>query len=120
MISDAIHLLNDHNLQLPLNLIAHSITFTGIFYVAMHNRNLKQWHITPLWYLGLASLFAAITILLQYIIGPEFPLSYWNMSLFIETVSNLTLAGIAAVMFIGTVRTDLKGRKKRLEKQKEE
>jgi hypothetical protein len=117
MITSIIQFLNDYNLQLPLNLIAHSIIFTATFYVAMHNRNLKQWHITPLWYLGLASLFTAITILLQYMIGPEFPLSYWNLSLFSETLSNIALAGIAGVMFIGTVRSDLKGRRKRLQEQ---
>jgi peptidoglycan biosynthesis protein MviN/MurJ (putative lipid II flippase) len=120
MITSIIQFLNDYGLQLPLNLIAHSIIFTGTFYVALHNRNLKHWHITPLWYVGLASLFTAITILLQYMIGPEFPLSYWNLSLFTETLSNLALAGIAGVMFIGTVRSDLKGRRKRLEMQKEQ
>jgi len=120
MITSIIQFLNDYGLQLPLNLIAHSIIFTATFYVAMHNRNLKQWHITPLWYVGLASLFTAITILLHYMIGPEFPLSYWNLSLFTETLSNLALAGIAGVMFIGTVRSDLKGRRKRLEMQKEQ
>lgn len=120
MITSIIQFLNDYGLQLPINLIAHSIIFTGTFYVALHNRNLKHWHITPLWYVGLASLFTAITILLQYMIGPEFPLSYWNLSLFTETLSNLALAGIAAVMFIGTVRSDLKGRRKRIEMQKEQ
>jgi hypothetical protein len=113
MITSIIQFLNDYSLQLPINLIAHSVTFMGIFYVAIHNRNLKQLHITPLWYLGLASLFTAVTILLQYMIGPEFPLSYWNISLFAETLSNIMLAVIAAVMFIGTVRSDLRERKKR-------
>jgi hypothetical protein len=113
MITSIIQFLNDYSLQLPINLIAHSVTFMGIFYVAIHNRNLKQWHITPLWYLGLASLFTAVTILLQYMIGPEFPLSYWNLSLFAETLSNTMLAVIATVMFIGTVRSDLRERKKR-------
>jgi hypothetical protein len=113
MITSIIQFLNDYSLQLPINLIAHSVTFMGIFYVAIHNRNLNQLHITPLWYLGLASLFTSVTILLQYMIGPEFPLSYWNISLFAETLSNIMLAVISAVMFIGTVRSDLRERKKR-------
>ncbi len=117
MITSIIQFLNDYGLQLPINLIAHSIIFTGTFYVALHNRNLKHWHITPLWYVGLASLFTAITILLQYMVGPEFPLSYWNLSLFTETLSNISLAAIAAIMFIGTVRSDLKGRRKRMQEK---
>lgn len=117
MITSIIQFLNDYNLQLPINLIAHSIIFSGTFYVVLHNRNLKHWHITPLWYLGLTSLFTAITILLQYMVGPEFPLSYWNLSLFAETLSNIALAGIAAVMFIGTIRSDLKGRRKRMQEE---
>jgi energy-converting hydrogenase Eha subunit C len=98
---------------MPLNLIAHSVIFAGTFYVALHNRSLKQWHITPLWYMGLASLLASISILCQYMIGPEFPLSYWNVSLFVETLSNIAVSSIAAVMFILTVMKDLKERKNR-------
>jgi hypothetical protein len=98
---------------MPLNLIAHSMIFAGTFYVALHNRTLKQWHITPLWYMGLTSLLVSISILCQYIIGPEFPLSYWNVSLFVETLSNIAVSSIAVIMFIMTVKRELKGRNNR-------
>jgi len=113
MITDAIQFLNAYNLQLPINLIAHSLIFTGTFYVALHNRTLKPWHVTPLWYVGLASLLNAIAILIHYIIGPEFPLSYWNLSLLSETLSNVSIAAVATVMFVGTVRRDIIGSRKR-------
>lgn len=113
MITDVILFLNNHNLQLPINFFAHSITFLGAFYVAMHARHLPQWHITPLWYVGLISLFNAFAILFQYIIGPQFHLSYWNISLFSETLSNVSVSLIAAAMFINTVAIDFRERKKR-------
>jgi hypothetical protein len=113
MISSFIQFLNDYQYQMPLNLIAHTLIFAGTFYVAIHNRQLRQWHITPLWYMGLTSLLAAISILCQYIIGPEFPLSYWNVSLFVETLSNIAVSSIALAMFILTVAKDLKERKNR-------
>jgi hypothetical protein len=113
MITEVIQFLNTYNLQLPINFLAHLIIFIGAFYVALHNRSLKSWHITPLWYVGLASLLNAIAILIHYIIGPEFPLSYWNISLLSETISNVSLACIALIMFIGTLRKDIIGSRKR-------
>ena len=117
MISDVILLLNNHNLQLPINFFAHSLTFIGAFYVAMHARHLPHWHVTPLWYVGLASLLNAFAILFQYIIGPQFHLSYWNISLFSETLSNLMVSLIAVAMLAHTVYKDLAGRRKRLSEQ---
>lgn len=102
---------------LAINFVAHVLIFIGTFYVALQNRNLPQWHITPLWYAGLCSLFVAITIVLQWAIGPEFPLSYWNLGLFGETLLNIAVAAIAVIMLIGTVRADIKYRKKRQEKK---
>lgn len=102
---------------LSINFIAHTLIFIGTFYVALQNRNLPHWHITPLWYAGLCSLLVSITIVVQWAIGPEFPLSYWNFGLFAETLFNVSVAAIAAIMLIGTVRSDIKYRKKRQEKK---
>lgn len=98
---------------LSINFIAHTLIFIGSFYVALHNRNLPQWHITPLWYAGLCSLFTSIAILLEWSIGPEFPLSYRNIGVMCETSLNISIAAIAVIMLIGTVRQDIKYRKKR-------
>jgi len=96
-----------------INFIAHFLIFIGTFYVALHNRKLPQWHITPLWYVGFFSLFTCITIVCQWVVGPEFPLSYWNLGKLAETAVNVSLACVATIMLIGTVRKDIKESKKR-------
>lgn len=111
MITEIIVFLN--GLIIPINFVCHMLVFVGSFYVAIHNRNLPQWHITPLWYLGLANLLVAITILVQWTIGPEHPLSYWNIGMVAETVCNIILAAIVLVMFAVTVGHDIINRKNR-------
>lgn len=103
-----------NSVTLPINFVCHICVWIGSFYVALHNRNLPTWHVTPLWYLGLVNLFVAVTILVQWVIGPEHPLSYWNFGLFGETLSNIILASIVIVMFLVTILNDFKGRKQRL------
>ncbi len=98
---------------LLINFVAHTLIFIGTFYVALQNRNLKQWHVTPLWYVGLISLFVSITIVIQWAIGPEHPLSYWNMGMMAETALNVAVASIAVIMLVSTVRLDLRNSKKR-------
>lgn len=98
---------------LAINFIAHVIIFIGTFYVALQNRNLPQWHVTPLWYAGLCSLFVAISIVIQWAVGPEHPLSYWNAGIMGETLLNIAVAAIALIMFIRTVHFDIKFRSKR-------
>jgi hypothetical protein len=111
MIYNIIVYLN--GLTVPLNFISHTLIFIGSFYVAMHNRKLPQWHITPLWYLGLANFFVAITIIIQWTIGPEHPISYWNMGLAASTLCNIILASIVVIMFVITIGCDIIGRKNR-------
>jgi len=85
----------------------------GAFYIALQNRNLPSWHITPLWYLGLSALFVALSIVLQGMFGRDFELSYAQVGILGETALNLSLAGIALIMMIGTIRQDLRQRKNR-------
>lgn len=99
--------------QVVIDFVAHFTIFFGTFYVAVHNRSLPQWHIVPLWYTGLFALLGAITILVQWTIGPEHPLSYWNLGRFVETLLNVSVASIAIIMFSGTLLKDLKGSKNR-------
>lgn len=96
-----------------VNFILHIAIFVSMFYVAIHNRNLRKWQITPLWYAALASLLAGITILIQWTLGSEHPLSYWSIGRLAETLFNATVASIAVGMFLETIAADLKHRKKR-------
>lgn len=111
MITEIVIFLN--SVTVPVNFLCHLIIFVGTFYVAIHNRNIPQWHITPLWYLGLANLFVAITILVQWTVGPEHPLSYWNIGLVGESACDIILASIVLVMFAVTLRHDIINRKNR-------
>lgn len=99
--------------SVPVIFVCHLITFIGIFYVVLHNRKMPQWHITPLWYLGLANLFVVTSILIQWTIGVEHPLSYWNLGILGETLIEIILASFVLIMFSETVWADLKGRRQR-------
>lgn len=97
---------NDYNLI--INFVSYNLIFIGTFYVALHNRKLPQWHIAPLWYVGLSSFATSITILIQWLLGPENPLSYSNFGQISEMFVHVTLASVATIMLVGTVRRDLK------------
>lgn len=99
--------------EIIINFIAHFLIFIGAFYVALQNRNLPQWHVTPLWYVGLFSFLTCVTIICQWAIGPEYPLSYWNLGKLCETLVNVAVASVAVIMLISTVRKDLRESKKR-------
>lgn len=102
-----IHAIDDT--LLFLNFICHMVIFIGSFYIALHNRNLPKWHVTPLWYVGLSSFACAITILCQWGMGPNFPLSYHNIGTLTEVFSNISLSAIAVIFLTLTVRKDIKG-----------
>lgn len=99
--------------ELLINFVAHFLIFIGSFYVALHNRKLPQWHITPLWYVGLFSLLVCISIILEWSIGPEYPLSYLNIGKLSEAAVDICIALVATIMLIITVIRDNNGRKKR-------
>lgn len=111
MISTILELLNEPHFNLPINITAHVIVFVGAFYVAMFNKRLPLWHVTPVWYIGLASLFSVLTIVFEYIFGPKFPLSHFNMGLFAETLLDLSLAYLVIMMFVGTILMNRKNKK---------
>jgi len=100
-------------IQLFINFLAYLTIFIGSFYVALQNRNLPSWHITPLWYVGLSALFTSLTIVLQGMFGRDFELSYAQLGILGETALNISLAYIATVMLVGTIRRDLRQRKNR-------
>lgn len=102
-----------NNYSLAINFLAYSLIFLGSSYVALQNRKLPQWHITPLWYVGLSSLLTSITIFVYWVIGPQHPLSYFNFGKLSETLVLISLAGVATTMLVVTVKRDLKAAKHR-------
>ena len=98
---------------LLINFLCHLIIFVGLLYVAVHNRELENWVITPLWYLGIMSGFVCTTIITQWVVGPEHPMSYWTFGMLGETGSHIILAAICFLLFAKTVKADLANRDKR-------
>jgi hypothetical protein len=102
------------SMLLFLNLLCHLSVFCGAFYVVLHNKSLPLWHVTPLWYVGLSCFANALSILMQYAFGTEFPLSYTNVGLMTETSLNVSLSAIALIVLFGTTKkTRLNRAKKR-------
>lgn len=108
MINSLLELLNEPDFNLIINLVTHSIVFIGGFYVAMFNKRLPTWHVTPVWYIGLTSLFTVLTIIFEFIFGLSFPLSHFNMALVSEALLDIALAYLVIIMFIGTYRMNSK------------
>lgn len=115
MIVDLISFFNSH--QLIVTFISHFFIFLGTFYVAIHNRNMPQWGVTPLWYVGLFAFLTCFTIVCQWYIGPEFPLSYWNLGQLAQSMVYVSLAVMSLVSLIMTVKKDIHESKKRKQVQ---
>lgn len=111
MIVELISFFNSN--QLIVTFASHFCIFLGTFYVAIHNRNMPQWGMTPLWYVGLFSFMTCFTIVCQWAIGPEFPLSYWNLGQLAQSLVYVSLAVMSIISLVITVRKDIKESKKR-------
>jgi hypothetical protein len=91
---------------LLVNLICHLNIFSGALYVATYNKRLPKWHVTPLWYAGLACLLTALTIVFQFLFGMSFPLAYNNVGVVGETALNICLATIAGTFLYSTWKSN--------------
>lgn len=111
MITEIVAFFNSWTLL--INFVCHAAIFVSVFYVAVHNRELKPWIITPLWWLAAISGFTAVTVVIQWAIGPEHPMSYWTLGVLGEISSHIVLAAICFTLFLQTIRLDLKYRKDR-------
>jgi hypothetical protein len=89
------------------------LIFLGTFYVALHNRNLPKWHVTTIWYIGLASVLSIFSIILEWNFGPDFPMSYTKIGIVTEMISNAAVAFTATVMLKITIIRDIIGSRKR-------
>jgi hypothetical protein len=99
--------------SLLISFVTHSTIFFSMLYIAVHNRLLPNWLITPLWWLGSFSGFVAATVIVQWSIGPEHPLSYWTLGTVGATLVQVALALIGFILFFKTIHTDLCNRKDR-------
>lgn len=96
-----------------INFICHLTVFMGGLYVAIHARNIPTWLRTCLWYIGCSSFLIATTMILGWILGPDFELSYDKVGVIGETMFNMLIA-ITTVMFFGkTVAIDIRQSKLR-------
>lgn len=111
MITETVAFFNSWTLL--INFVCHLTIFISVFYVAVHNRELENWIITPLWWLAAISGFTASTVVVQWAIGPEHPMSYWTLGVLGEIGSHLVLAMITFTLFVKTLRTDISSRKDR-------
>lgn len=100
-------------IALPINFICQLVIFIGAFYLVIHNRNLPSWHITPLWWVGLCCVLTTITIILQWVFGPEFVMAYRRIGIITETATNVCVAILAGTFLTITIRRDIQGRKQR-------
>lgn len=100
-------------IALSINFLCHILIFLGTFYVALHNRRIPRWHVTVLWYCGLSSAFTALTIVLEWVYGRTFPLSYFNVGIIGETFLHGFLAFMAMSVWVHTAWIDFKSMKKR-------
>lgn len=98
---------------LGVNFLCHMTMFFGGLYIAIHARKIPEWLKTCLWYVGCSSFLIAITIILGWVFGPLYELSYDNVGVIGETLFNIWIASTTIVFFFKTVIADIKYSKNR-------
>lgn len=98
MITDIVAFFNSWTML--INFVCHLTIFVSVLYIAVYNHELETWIITPLWWLAILSGFIATTIVVQWTIGPEDPMSYWTLGVLGEIGSHIVLALITLTMFL--------------------
>jgi hypothetical protein len=86
------------NQVLVLNIISLIAIFAGCYKVAC-NKKIKHELKTPIWYAGIFAIFTSSMIMIQWLLGVEFPLAYNKIGRFGEVAMNVCL-GLSAVQFI--------------------
>lgn len=111
MLRDALNLIE--TMSLTLNFISCFLIFLGGGYIALHSRVIPKWAVTSLWYIGLAALLNAITIIVEWTIGQMHPLSHFQIGDITETLLMLMMATTVGLLFFHTVWQDYLGSRKR-------
>lgn len=99
-----------------INFLCHITVFTGGLYIAIHSRSIPNWLRTCLWYIGCSSFLIAITIILGWVLGPNFELSYDRIGMFGETLFNIWISITTITFFIKTIAADIKYSRSRVQK----
>lgn len=98
-ISQQLWLLANQSMMV-LDFVSHLLIFSGIALFVIFWRAAPQWHVTPLWYVGLSSFAIALTVAIEWVFGPGCPLSYYNLGTILETLFDLSLASLVVVFTI--------------------
>lgn len=96
-----------------INLVCYTMIFIGGFYVALHSRYLPKWATTSIWYLGLSSFFVACTIIVEWAVGQDHPMSHYMLGQIGELIMNVNLSIVVMFVFFHTVYHDYRCKKKR-------
>lgn len=99
---------------LVINFMCHITMFIGGLYIAIHSRNIPNWLRTCLWYIGCSSFLIGITIILGWVLGPQFELSYDKVGVLGETLFNIWVSITTITFFINTLKLDIKYSKNRI------
>lgn len=106
---------------LSITFSCHAVIFSSIFYTVINNHTLPMWQRTSLWYIGVSSAFVSFTIILQWLFGAKFPMSYDRMGILGEVLLIASMASGAIAMFITCKKhVEEKRKAKILAEQKEE
>ncbi len=90
------------NQVLLINIVSLIFIFVGCYKIAC-NKKIKHDLKTPIWYAGIFALFTSLLIVIQWLLGAEFPLSYNKIGRFGEVAMNVCLA-LSAIQFIRSKR----------------
>lgn len=93
-----------YDVLLLVYFLVYTFTFSCSLYIAIHNKNIPNWIITPLWYIGLSSAFTGITILLEWIYGDQFCMGYSKIGFIGELAFAASVGATLGILFANTLR----------------
>lgn len=93
-----------YQILLPFYFLIYCFIFGCSLYIAVYNKTIANWIITPLWYIGLSSLFINATIALEWIYGEKFSMSYSEIGFIGEIAFAASVAVTLALLFFNTVK----------------
>ena len=90
------------NQVLVINILSLIAIFAGCYKIAC-NKKVKHGLKTPIWYGGIFAIFTSLMIVIQWLLGAEFPLAYNKIGRFGEVAMNVCLA-LSAIQYIRSKR----------------
>lgn len=93
-----------HQLSQPTFFVTNLVIFVSSLYIAIYNKTMPNWVITPLWYTGLSSLFMNITIVLEWVFGDTYCMSFAKIGYLGELAFAISVAVTLTFLFIQTLK----------------